>query len=392
MSRLAICAIFKNEAAFLLEWIAYHRVVGFDHFYLYDNESTDGGADLIRRSNQAPYVTVTEWPPRPGQLPAYRHFIDHHAQACDWVAFIDLDEFLLPLQDRSVRALLDRIPTASAVLAQWRVFGSSGWEQRPEGLVIDNYTMRTTDAFSANRHVKSIVRCADLLDITDNPHQFRLRADAADGLGRTIPNIPIQETPCHEGLVINHYQTRSHQDWFEKLGRGRADTDKEEMAYRSHLIKHYDDMSTLRDETIRSFSDDVRAMLAAAPPGEAEAPVHVEPPPELPPEPSLGLPTEPPPEPPPGPPPEAEADWTRQGDAAWRYRDGLALVYRDNGRQGLPWLGALRRTAAGLVDPSFLTDPYGHIRTFPSDQAAMAACEAELNEAAGQETEATTAG
>ena len=376
MTRLAICAIFKNEAAFLLEWIAYHRVVGFDHFYLYDNESTDGGADLIRQSNQATYVTVTEWPPRPGQLPAYRHFIDHHAQACDWVAFIDLDEFLLPLQDRSVRALLDRIPTASAVLVQWRVFGPSGWEQRPEGLVIDNYIMRTIDAFSANRHVKSIVRCADLLDITDNPHQFRLRADAADPLGRTIPNIPIQETPCHEGLVINHYQTRSRQDWFEKLGRGRADTDKEEMAYRSHLIKHYEDMSTLRDETIRSFSDEVRAMLAAAPLGEPDAPAQLEPPAE----------------PPPGPPPEPEPDWSRQGDAAWRYRDGRALVYRDNGRPGLPWLGALRRAAAGLVDPTFLTDPYGHIRTFPSEQEAMAACEAVLEQTVGKETTAAAGG
>jgi hypothetical protein len=368
MSRLAICAIFKNEAAFLLEWIAYHRVVGFDHFYLYDNDSTDGGGDLIRQSNLAPYVTVIQWPPRPGQLPAYRHFIDHHAQACDWAAFIDLDEFLLPLQERSVRPLLDRIPTASAVLVQWRVFGPSGWQQRPEGLVIDNYTMRTADNFSANKHVKTIVRCADLLDITDNPHQFRLRADAANPLGRTIPNIPIQETPCHEALVINHYQTRSHQDWFEKLGRGRADTDKEEMAYRSHLIRHYEEMSTVLDETIRSFSDAVRETLIAAPASEPEQPEVA------------------------APPLAAEADWTPQGDGAWRHRDGLALVYRDNGRPGLPWLGALRRTAAGLVDPTFLTDPYGHIRTFPSDQEAIDACDAVLEKKTGKQADAATAG
>ena len=148
MSRLAICAIFKNEAAFLLEWIAYHRIVGFDHFYLYDNDSTDGGADLIRQSNLARYVTVTQWPQRPGQLPAYRDFIDHHAQGFDWAAFIDLDEFLLPLEGRSVRPILESLGTASAVLVHWRVFGPSGWDERPAGLAIDNYTKRAAVAFS----------------------------------------------------------------------------------------------------------------------------------------------------------------------------------------------------------------------------------------------------
>ena len=163
MSRLAICAIFKNEAAFLLEWIAYHRVVGFDHFYLYDNDSTDGGTDLIRQSSLARHVTVTQWPPRPGQLSAYRHFINHHAQACDWVAFIDLDEFLLPLQERSVRSLLDRIPSASAMLVQWRVFGPSGWERRPEGFVIDNYTMRGQSRQRyVTRHRISVAPCEAL--------------------------------------------------------------------------------------------------------------------------------------------------------------------------------------------------------------------------------------
>ncbi len=363
MSRLAICAIFKNEAAFLLEWIAYHRVVGFDHFYLYDNDSDDGGSDLIRHSRLASHVTLTQWPPRPGQIPAYRHFIDHYARQCDWVAFIDLDEFVLPLQERSVRPLLDRLPAASAMLVQWRIFGPSGWVERPEGLVIDNYTMRTPDNFSANRHMKSIVRCADLLDVTDNPHQFRLRGGACDTLGRTIPNIPLQENPCHEALVINHYQTRSRQDWFEKLDRGRADTNKEDVAYRSYLIEHFAEMSTVFDETIRSFSDEVRDVLATAAADEPEEePVAANPPAEA-------------------------ADWTPQGVAAWHYRLGLALVYRDSGRPGLPWLGALCRAAAGLVDPTFLTDPSGHIRTFASDQDAMSACEAELEQLVRREAE-----
>ena len=41
--RLAIGAIVKNEGPYLLEWIAFHRVVGVDRFFIADNASTDEG-------------------------------------------------------------------------------------------------------------------------------------------------------------------------------------------------------------------------------------------------------------------------------------------------------------------------------------------------------------
>ena len=127
---LAVCAIFKNEAPYLLEWIAYHRVIGFDRFVLYDNASTDGGADLVRRSPLTDCATVIHWPQRPGQLSAYRHFIDIFAPAHDWAAFIDLDEFILPLGGNSLADTLQRCSHASAVLANWRVFGPAGTRNR----------------------------------------------------------------------------------------------------------------------------------------------------------------------------------------------------------------------------------------------------------------------
>jgi hypothetical protein len=51
MDKIAICAIFKDEAPFLLEWLAFHRMIGVDLFVLYDNGSNDGGADRIHASS-----------------------------------------------------------------------------------------------------------------------------------------------------------------------------------------------------------------------------------------------------------------------------------------------------------------------------------------------------
>ena len=38
---VSICAIFKNESMYMKEWIEYHRIIGVDHFYLYNNFSSD---------------------------------------------------------------------------------------------------------------------------------------------------------------------------------------------------------------------------------------------------------------------------------------------------------------------------------------------------------------
>lgn len=38
---LAVCAIFKDEAAYLREWLDFHLLMGVEHFYLYDNGSSD---------------------------------------------------------------------------------------------------------------------------------------------------------------------------------------------------------------------------------------------------------------------------------------------------------------------------------------------------------------
>ena len=170
MDSIAVCAIFKNEARYLMEWLAFHRMIGVDHFVLYDNGSTDNGAALIRRSPFARDVTLIDWPQRAGQLPAYADFIARHAKRFTWAAIIDTDEFIHPLDADTLRPLLPRYAGFSAVLLNWLLFGTSGHETSPAGLTIANYTRRMPE--KANRHVKSLLRTRDLLGIQTNPHVF----------------------------------------------------------------------------------------------------------------------------------------------------------------------------------------------------------------------------
>jgi hypothetical protein len=261
MKPLAVCAIFRNEGPFLLEWIAYHRAVGFDFFVLYDNDSDDGGADIIRASPLAQHCAVIQWSHHPGQLAAYRDFIQNYSGNFAWVAFIDLDEFLLPLVGEGIPSLLQKWRDFSAVLVSWRIFGPAGWIEPPDGLVIENYDLRSADELPVNHHIKSIVQCADLLDVTPNPHEFAVRGAVCNTAGRAVSNIAIQPEPCHQNLVLNHYVTRSRRDWMAKIRRGSAMFANVGLAYKEELFEHFAEVSRIKDETIKTWAPAVRARL-----------------------------------------------------------------------------------------------------------------------------------
>jgi hypothetical protein len=92
---LVICAIFRNEAPYLREWIEFHQMVGAERFYLYQNMSDDDWETALRPYIETGIIEVAEWPRSPpGQLHAYQHFIDRHKGESWWTAFIDCDEFL----------------------------------------------------------------------------------------------------------------------------------------------------------------------------------------------------------------------------------------------------------------------------------------------------------
>lgn len=361
--KLAVCAIFKNEAPYLLEWIAYHRTVGVDHFVLYDNDSVDNGTALLRGSKFAEHVTVIHWPQRPGQITAYRHFIDIFAPGFAWAAFIDLDEFLLPLDSGSVVDTLDRLGDAAAVLVHRRVFGPGAWNERPAGLAIENYDQRAPDTFDMNRHVKPIVRCANLLDVTTNPHEFTVRGQVVNAAGQRLTNTEIQDSACLEHLVINHYHTRSRADWAAKIARGNAMFDQPENAYDPALIEHFAAVCTVPDRTIQRFAPQVRALLDMA--GSTAAP-----PAQPAPSPAAAAPA-------PAPPPESTPvngapGWTWAGPHAQQHR--AALVFQDMSRPSAAWIAAVRGGGNAAIDPGFVLDEFGRIRDFASDAEARAAC------------------
>ena len=94
--KVSICAIFKDEADYLKEWIEFHRIVGIEHFYLYNNNSVDNYDQVLKPYIDQGIVSLKNWPKPQSQMEAYQDFMDDNSLETEWVGFIDLDEYVVP--------------------------------------------------------------------------------------------------------------------------------------------------------------------------------------------------------------------------------------------------------------------------------------------------------
>ena len=218
---LTICAIYRGEGPYLREWVAFHKVVGVERFYLYDNRSEDEHREAL-----APYVaegTVepVDWPLFPGQVQAYTDCLERHREGPRWIAFIDIDEFLFSPTGESLPEVLARFEPWAGVGVNRITFGTSGHETPPPGLVIENYTRRLEQPNSRRPAVKSIVDPRRALRALD-PHHFEYaEGHAVDEAEIRLEAQHSVSDSCNT-LRVNHYFTRSEQERFAKLHRPRA--------------------------------------------------------------------------------------------------------------------------------------------------------------------------
>ncbi len=121
--RVSVCTIFKNEALHLKEWIEYHRLIGVEHFYLYNNSSEDHFEKVLLPYLKGGLITLIHWPDRmeilhsdesaahwalSTQLLAYGHATKWQCpKETKWLVFLDVDEFLVPVKEQSLSEILE---------------------------------------------------------------------------------------------------------------------------------------------------------------------------------------------------------------------------------------------------------------------------------------------
>jgi len=96
-----LIALARNEGPFLLEWVAYHRAIGFDHIIVLSDTSQDGTEALLDRLAAADALVhvsrsrQTDSEAKGFRARAYGHALSMpQVQNADWVMALDIDEYL----------------------------------------------------------------------------------------------------------------------------------------------------------------------------------------------------------------------------------------------------------------------------------------------------------
>lgn len=259
--RLAIALMERNEGRYLKEWLDYHILMGADYFYIYDHASDDDSLKVI-----APYaergmaeINRVEGEYLPTQINVYNDALNKARYSAEYLAFIDTDEFLLPMKhDRALDAIDEIFASyadnpfkspgscaAGGIGVNWRVFGSSGHDVPADGPVMNEYRYRGPDDLMMNAHIKTICRplCVDRII---NPHFaiYKTGYWCISEHGSLIPGAFFYDS--HGDILrLNHYYVKSEQEYlarrlnFKRSEAGRQRLATEEEVKRTNEI--YDD-------------------------------------------------------------------------------------------------------------------------------------------------------
>lgn len=225
---LSIACVAKDEAPYLQEWIEYHKLVGVDRFYFYDNESNDNTKEVLESYIKDGTVVYHFLPNHPitkqrPQIEALNDAIFKYRDKTKWMAIIDADEFIVPVEKNSIPEFLAAYEQYPAVAVNWVSFDSNGHEKKPTahgGLLTANYTrVRTNHNHRLDRTVKSIVNPRQVVNYISSHYGIYYQSNKA--VTENFQNTRGLASKFHSSskIRINHYISKSREEYAKKIAR-----------------------------------------------------------------------------------------------------------------------------------------------------------------------------
>ena len=224
MHYCSVCLLAKNEHDYIAEWLDWHSNIGVDHFYIYDNNSTTPLRDSIP-AKHLDKCTVMDFggKHRHTQRECYADCFKRFKDETLWMAFIDADEFIRVIDGVSLREFLREFEPHDGIYIGWVNYNANGLVKQDGRPVRERFTQRTYAYPEWMATGKSIVRMDRVTNMSAHcPSQFMRKVDMV--LSDHAPMVnPYMSAFPEDRIVIDHYYTKSYEEWVKKLGRGSCD-------------------------------------------------------------------------------------------------------------------------------------------------------------------------
>jgi len=227
---LSVVALFQNESPYLKEWIEYHKLLGVDHFYMLNNNSDDGYLQVLTPYIESGEVELMSLPEKGTlqkefnkiQCGAYTHILKTKQKETFWLAVIDTDEFILPLDGSSLPSFLKEYESYGGIAINWQLYGTADVEKIPlDATMIGTLTKKARSDHPNNRFVKTICQPKRVKKMTQ-PHFCRYKKPfyhVGEKKNR-LPSLSITKEVSVDKICINHYTFRD-KHFFETVKKQR---------------------------------------------------------------------------------------------------------------------------------------------------------------------------
>ncbi|WP_370267741.1 glycosyltransferase family 2 protein [Nioella sp.] len=235
-----VLSCMKNEGIFLLEWVAYYRLLGADHIVVLTNDCADGTDLMLDRLQELGHVThlrnndYGRESPQIHGLARVREELDIVGQA-DWLLHVDSDEFLNIIHGQNrLDDLIEVAQGFDACAIAWRPFGDNGHQSWPGGNVIEAFTACDKKPFWSTAFHKALFQPRKFQAITVHmpKHPYRPDARQCNAQGDEIDPAALynmlherhrgmdREKLTWDGACVNHYTVKSQDIFLLKNDRG----------------------------------------------------------------------------------------------------------------------------------------------------------------------------
>jgi len=217
--KTALVCIAKNEDRYIHEWITYHLKLGFDNIFVYMNNWRCGV--FGDRLHLIPFDGDCK------QFAAYNHFIVNYSREYQWVAFFDVDEFLVLHNHNTISDFISNYKNENGVGINWCMVTSHILDTQlneNSDSVIKRFFYRERDQ---NQHIKTVInfeKCRiDNINIEMNHPHIPFNVELVDPKFNKLLNTPFNFKYTIDVAQINHYYYKSLPEFKLKVERGRAD-------------------------------------------------------------------------------------------------------------------------------------------------------------------------
>ena len=238
-----IVGCMKNEAPYILEWIAYHRAIGVDKFLIYTKGCEDGTDEILGRLQEMGVVEHRlndDWRGNsPQQFALNRSLKEPVIRAAEWIIHIDVDEFInVRTGNGTLDDLFAAVPDATNIAMTWRLFGHNGIERLADKFVIEQfdtcapkYCPKPHTVWGFKSMFKNIGAYGKISCHRPNKldEKFSDVMKWVNGSGRDITKQTAERgwrnskgTIGYDLVQLNHYALRSAESFLIKRQRGRA--------------------------------------------------------------------------------------------------------------------------------------------------------------------------